>query len=170
MKYKVEGSPTSLGLDPTTARLNFRRLGELAKRLTCLLPTRERVRLSAQLVGRLTYQEGSAGPLMSAIGVFIHALIRGWADAECSVAAEVVLQMFDAEEQLSELLAEEYILGSRVRQELLARNFLHSVFYGEVAPGVNKAETIRQQRLWLRSLISSCLPGRKQVVGAARIL
>ena len=39
-KYKVEGSPTSLGLDPTTARLNFRRLGELAKRLTCLFPTR----------------------------------------------------------------------------------------------------------------------------------
>ena len=77
MKYKVEGSPTSLGLDPTTARLNFRRLGELAKRLTCLLPTRERVRLSAQLVGRLTYQEGSAAPLMSAIGVFIHALVRG---------------------------------------------------------------------------------------------
>ena len=170
-KYKVEGSPTSLGLDPSTARLNFRRLGELAKRLTCLLPTRERVRLSAQLVGRLTYQEGSAGPLMSAIGVFIHALIRGWADAECSVAAEVVLQMFDAEEQISELLAEEYILGSRVRQELLARNFLYSVFYGEVAPGVNKAEIIRQQRLWLRSLISfSCPPGRKQVVGAARVL
>ena len=170
-KYKVEGSPTSLGLDPTTARLNFRRLGELAKRLTCLLPTRERVRLSAQLVGRLTYQEGTAGPLMSAIGVFIHALVRGWADAECGVAAEVVLQMFDAEEQVSELLAEEYILGSRVRQELLARSFLYSVFYGEVAPGVNKAETIRQQRLWLRSLISSfCPPGRNQVVAAARIL
>ena len=169
-KYKVEGSPTSLGLDPTTARLNFRRLGELAKRLTCLLPTRERVRLSAQLVGRLTYQEGSAAPLMSAIGVFIHALVQGWADAECALAAEVVLQMFDSEEQVSELLAEEYILGSRVRQELLARSFLYSVFYGEVAPGVNKAETIRQQRLWLRSLISSCPPGRNQVVAAARIL
>ena len=171
-KYKVEGSPTSLGLDPTTARLNFRRLGELAKRLTCLLPTRERVRLSAQLVGRLTYQEWSAGPspLMSAIGVFFHSLVRGWADAECAVAAEVVLQMFDAEEQLSELLADEYILGSRVRQELLARSFLYSVFHTEVAPGMNKAETIRQQRLWLRSLISSCPPGRNQVVAAARIL
>ena len=169
-KYKVEGSLTSLGLDPTTARLNFRRLGELAKRLTCLLPTRERVRLSAQLVGRLTYQEGSAGPLMSAIGVFIHSLVRGWADAECAVAAEVVLQMFDAEEQLSELLADEYILGSRVRQELLARSFLYSVFHTEVARGMNKAETIRQQRLWLRCLISSCPPGRNQVVAAARIL
>ena len=172
MKYKVEGSPTSLGLDPTTARLNFRRLGELAKRLTCLLPTRERVRLSAQLVGRLTYQEWSSGPspLMSAIGVFFHSLVRGWADAECAVAAEVVLQMFDAKEHLSELLSDEYILGSRVRQELLARSFLYSVFHTEVAPGMNKAETIRQQRLWLRSLISSCPPGRNQVVAAARIL
>merc|ERR1719282_2125412 len=171
MKYKVEGSPTSLGLDPTTARLNFRRLGELAKRLTCLLPTRERVRLSAQLVGRLTYQEWSAGPspLMSAIGVFFHSLVRGWADAECTLAAEVVLQMFDAKEHLSELLSDEYILGSRVRQELLARSFLYSVFHTEVAPGMNKAETIRQQRLWLRSLIS-CPPGRNQVVAAARIL
>ena len=53
-RYKVEGSPTSLGLDPFSARLNFRRLGELAKRLTCLLPTKERVKVSAQLVGRLS--------------------------------------------------------------------------------------------------------------------
>jgi len=171
-RYKVEGSPTSLGLDPSSARLNFRRLGELAKRLTCLLPTKERVKVSAQLVGRLSYQESGAAPLMSAIGVFIHALVRGWEDLECCSAVDAILQMFNAEEeQLSELLTDDYILGSRVRQELLARSFLYSVFHQEVAPGVNRAETRRQQRLWIRHLVTfSCPPGRNQVVGVARLL
>ena len=171
-RYKVEGYPTTLGLDPSTARLNFRRLGELAKRLTCLLPTKERVKASAQLVERLFYQEGSAAPLMSALGTFIHALVRGWEDLECRSAVEVILQLFNVEEeQLSELLMEEYILGSRVRQELLARSFLYSVFHQEVAPGVNGAEVRRQQRLWIRYLVTfSCPPGRNQVVGVARLL
>jgi len=171
-QYKVEGSPTTLGLDPSSARLNFRRLGELVKRLTCLLPTKERVKVSAQVIGRLSYQEGSAAPLMSAIGVFIHALIRGWKDVECRSAAEAILQMFNAEEeQLSELLTEEYILGSRVRQELLTRSFLYSVFHQEVAPGVNRAEGRRQQRLWIRYLVTfACPPGRNRVVGVARLL
>jgi len=96
-KFKVEGSPQPWFCPTTIARLNFRRLGELAKRLTCLFFTRERVRPSAQLVERLTFQLESARPLMPAIGVFIHALVRGWADAWCVVTAEVVLQMFDAE-------------------------------------------------------------------------
>ena len=171
-RYKVEGSPTALGLDPSSARLNFRRLGELAKRLTCLLPTKERVKVSAKFVGRLTYQEGSAAPLMSAIGVFIHALMRGWEDVECRSAADAILQMFNAgEEQLSELLTEEYILGSRMRQELLTRSFLYSVFHQEVAPGVNRAEGRRQQRLWIRYLVTfACPPGRNQVVAVARLL
>ena len=171
-RYKVEGSPTALGLDPSSARLNFRRLGELAKRLTCLLPTKERVKVSAKFVGRLTYQEGSAAPLMSAIGVFIHALMRGWEDVECRSAADAILQMFNAgEEQLSELLTEEYILGSRMRQELLTRSFLYSVFHQEVAPGVNRAEGRRQQRLWIRYLVTfACPPGRNQAVAVARLL
>ena len=171
-RYKVQGSAAALGLDPSSARLNFRRLGELAKRLTCLLPTKERVKVSAQVIGRLSYQEGSAAPLMSAIGVFIHALIRGWKDVECRSAAEAILQMFNAEEeQLSELLTEEYILGSRVRQELLTRSFLFSVFHQEVAPGVNRAEGRRQQRLWIRYLITfACPPGKNRVVGVARLL
>ena len=171
-RFKVEGSPTTLGLDPSSARLNFRRLGELAKRLTCLLPTKERVKVSAQFVGRLSYQEGSAAPLMSAVGVFIHALVRGWEDVECRSAADAILQMFNAEEeQLSELLREEYILGSRVRQELLTRSFLYSVFHQEVAPGVNRAEVRRQQRLWIRYLVTfACPPGRNQMERVARLL
>ena len=171
-RYKVDGSPIALGLDPSSARLNFRRLGELAKRLTCLLPTKDRVKVSAQIIGRLSYQEGSAAPLMSAIGVFIHALVRGWEDVECRSAADAILQMFNAaEEKLSQLLTEEYILGSRVRQELLARSFLYSVFHQEVAPGVNRAEVRRQQRLWIRYLVTfACPPGRNQEVGVARLL
>ena len=109
---------------------------------------------------------------MSAIGVFIHALVRGWEDLECCSAVDAILQMFNAEEeQLSELLTDNYILGSRVRQELLARSFLYSVFHQEVAPGVNRAEARRQQRLWIRHLVTfSCPPGRNQVVGVARLL
>ena len=173
-RFKVKDSPTDLGLDPTHARLNFRRLGELAKRLTCLLPTKDRIKASAQIVRRFSYQEASPAPcpLMAALGVFIHALVRGWADGECAVAADAVVQMFNAEEQqLSELLTDEYILGSRVRQELLARSFLYSVFHQEVAPGVSRTEVRRQQRLWIRHLVSSsCPPGRKREVGVARLL
>ena len=48
-KYKLEDCKYLLGLDPATARTNFTRLGELAKRLTCLLPTEERVTVSSRV-------------------------------------------------------------------------------------------------------------------------
>jgi len=91
-KFKVEGSPQPWFCPTTIARLNFRRLGELAKRLTG-----ERVRPSAQLVERLTFQLESARPLMPAIGVFIHALAARRMPGVLLLPAEVVLQMFDAE-------------------------------------------------------------------------
>ena len=82
-----------------------------------------------------------------------------------------LLKKFIDRNCISDLLKDEYILGSRVRQELLARSFLYSVFHQEVAPGVNSAEGRRQQRLWIRQLVTfACPPGINQVVGVARLL
>ena len=134
--------------------------------LTCLLPTVERVTVSTELVSRLSCLQGGSGPLMSVIGVFFHTLVRGWADDECSLAANVILRLFDNVLSLTELLSSHYTLGSRPDQEILARNFLGSVFCHEVI-GRNMQEVRHQQRIWLRALVlavsserRSCMIGR----------
>ena len=139
---------------------NFRRLGELAKRLTCLLPTRQRVAVSAELVTRLSCPQGRSAPLMAAIAVFLHALTRGWADEECSLAAEMIFRVFDTDGHVTELLNPGYVLGSRPQQELTARNFLFSVFHQEVAGR-------EQRQLWLRALVKEASPQGGEV---ARLL
>ena len=145
-QYRAEGWPRPLTLRPISAMPNFRRLGELAKRLTCLLPTRQRVAVSAELVTRLSFPQGRSAPLMAAIAVFLHALTRGWEDEECSLAARMIFREFDTDGRVTELLSPGYVLGSRPQQELAARNFLYFVFHLEV-PG-------REQRqLWLRALV-----------------
>ena len=143
--YRAEGWPRPLTLCPLGDRTNFHHLGELAKRLTCLLPTRQRVAVSAELVTRLSCPQGGSAPLMAAIAVFLHALTRGWADEECSLAAETIFSVFDTDGQVTELLSPLYVLGSRPQQELVARNFLYSVFHHEVPCG--------QRQLWLRVLV-----------------
>ena len=120
-QYRAEGWPRPLTLRPISAMPNFRRLGELAKLLTCLLPTRQRVAVSAELVTRLSCPQGRSAPLMAAIAVFLHALTRGWADEECSLAAEMIFRVFDTDGRVTELLNPGYVLGSRPQQELTAR-------------------------------------------------
>ena len=144
-QYRVEGWTQLLPLCPFSDFTNFRRLGELAKRLTCLLPTRQRVAMAMELVTRFSCPQGGSAPLMAAIAVFLHALTRGWADEECSLAAEMIFRVFDTDGHVTELLSPGYGLGSRPQQELAARNFLYSVFHHEVPVG--------QRQLWLRALV-----------------
>ena len=153
-QYQVEGHASTLGLDPALAPANFRLLGELAKRATCLLPTRERVRVSMGLLGRLSCPWGGSAPLMAALGIFFHTLVRGWADDECAEAAAVVYRLFDVRHEVTELLRSEYVLGTRVEDELLARNFLSSVFDHQVA-AATPAELRLRRRQWLRALVAT---------------
>ena len=159
-KYRVEGCTQLLGLDPVTTRTNFRQLGELAKHMTCLLPTVERVEVSCELVSRLSCPQGGSGPLMAALGHFLHTLLRGWADDECSVAATVIFRLFDYCVAVTGLLGPDYRLGSRLEQEMLVRSFLYSVFHREVM-GRDGEEVRQQQRLWLRSLLLAASPERQ---------
>ena len=100
---------------------------------------------------------------MAAIAVFLHALTRGWADEECSQAAEMIFREFDTDGRVTELLSPGYVLGSRPQQELAARNFLYFVFHHEV-PG-------REQRqLWLRALVREASHEGCQVARLARLL
>ena len=153
-QYQVEGRAATLGLDPALAPANFRRLGELAKRATCLLPTGERVLVGLGLLGRLSCPLGGSAPLMAALGIFLHTLVRGWADDECAEAAAVIYRLFDLRHEVTELLRPEYLLGSRVEEELLARNFLSAVFHHQVAAGA-PAELRLRRRLWLRALVAA---------------
>ena len=169
-KYKLEDCKYVLELDPATARTNFTLLGELAKRLTCLLPTEERVTVSSELVSRFSWCQGGSGPLMTVIGVFFHTLVRGWADDECFLAANVILRLFDNVLGMTELLSSHYTLGSRPDQEILARNFLGSVFYHEVI-GRNMQEVRHQQRIWLRALVLAVSSERRSsVIGRVLLL
>eukprot|EP00092_Neocalanus_flemingeri_P015145 GFUD01016362.1.p1 GENE.GFUD01016362.1~~GFUD01016362.1.p1 ORF type:complete len:470 (-),score=202.14 GFUD01016362.1:265-1485(-) len=160
VKYSITGSKKQHGLDMTRARTNFRQLGVTVKKMTCLLPTRERVMLSTQVMSRLCpcSSLSPTSQLMSLCGVFLHQLVDGWTDEECVLAAGLVFSTFNsggAGGAVSAVVAPSYQLGSRPELEMHVRNFLASVFYKEVASG--------QQRLWLETLLLQTSPERNSL-------
>ena len=147
--FLIKGSEEKYSLNMSAAGINFKMLGILLKKMTCLLPTTERVRLSTKLMSRLSpcSTMSPSTNIMSLCGVFLHQIVRGWTDGEVILAAQLILHTFNSGEEgcLSSILAPDYTLGSRPDIEMHVRNFLSSVFYKEAAFG--------QEHLWLETLL-----------------
>ena len=137
--FLVQGSKEKYILNMVTAGNNFKLLGTLLKKMTCLLPTRERIMTSTKLMSRLSPCSAfsPSSHIMSLCGVFLHQIVRGWTDEEVSHAAQLIFLTFNSGEGgcVSSLLAPNYILGSRPAMEMHVRNFLSSVFFKETAVG-----------------------------------
>ena len=149
-KFFISGSEDQFSVDITKATSNFGTLGIFLKKLTCLLPTTERVILSIKLMSRLSpcTAMSPSSHMMSLCGVFLHQIVRGWADQEVVTAARLVFLKFNSGEEggcVNSILAPGYHLGSRPDVEMHVRNFLASVFYKEAAFG--------QEGLWLETLL-----------------
>ena len=137
VKFFISGSSKKRGVDMTQARSNFKQLGEMMKKLTCLNTTTERVMMSAQLMARLCPCSpwNPTSKIMSLCGVFFHKLVDGWTDEECILAARIVFSTYNSGEAggpVSTVLSPHYQLGSWPALEMHVRNFLASVFFKEV--------------------------------------
>ena len=150
VKYFISGSTKEHGLDMSKARTNFKQLGRMIKKLTCLLSTRERVMLSTRVMSRLSLCSSlsPSSQLMSLCEVFLHRLVHMWADDECLLAAGLVFNTFNSggnSGAVTAVMSPIYRLGSRPELEMQVRNFLASVFYKEVPSD--------QRGLWLETLL-----------------
>ena len=109
----LSGARQQLG--PITTRTIFRQLEVLAKHL----PTVEHFEVSCELLSQLSCPQGGSGLHMAALGYFLHTLVHGWADDDCSMAATIIFCLFDSGLLVTELLAPDYRLESRPEKEML---------------------------------------------------
>merc|ERR1719334_2693458 len=117
-------------------RQGFRRLGLMIKRLTCLLPTRDRINLCSEILSFLA-DSGARHAVHRLGAVCLHQLVKGWAECElCLTAAHVLLQ-FNSDLRVSRELSLTYQLGSNPDLEASVSMFLRSAFWVEVGSGLS---------------------------------
>ena len=133
-------------LDFKRAASDFRKLGSVIKKLSCLLPTAERLKISIQLMIRLSpsSQLYTSSKTYGLCGIFFHRVFRGWTDEELTQAGNMLYDSFTSSGIMAAMMAAQYSLGSIPEMEMEARNFLLSVYVNEVPYG--------QEELWLRIL------------------
>ena len=140
-KFFISGSEKEYSLNMNKmAIINFRQLGIMVKKMTCLFTTRERVMVSTQLMSRLSpcSSLSPSSHMMSLCGVFLHQIVKGWTDEEVVLTARLVFNTFNSggsEGPVAAVMAPSYHLGSRPEMEMHVRNFLSPVFFEEVAFG-----------------------------------
>jgi len=151
-KFSISGSDKQFGLDAAKSRINFKELGLMMKKLTCLLPTKERILASVQLINKLSPSSPWAptSQLMSMCSVSLHQLVLGWTDDECVLAARLIYSSFNSGGAVTTVLAPNYQLGSRPELEVLVKNFFFSMFFKEV-PGYS-------QIFWIQTLLMLTSP------------
>ena len=79
-KFFISGSEKEYSLNMNKmAIINFRQLGIMVKKMTCLFTTRERVMVSTQLMSRLSpcSSLSPSSQMMSLCGIFLHQMAKG---------------------------------------------------------------------------------------------
>jgi len=139
-------------LDFKRAASDFRKLGSVIKKLSCLLPTSERLKISIQLMTRLSpsSQLYTSSKTYSLCGIFFHQVFRGWTDEELTQAGHMLYDSFTSSGIMAVMMEAQYRLGSIPEMEMEARNFLLSLYVNEVPYG--------QEELWLRILLLRVSP------------
>ena len=129
---------------------NFRLLGFLLKKMTCLLPTVKKIRMFTQLMSKIDPCSARADRLMMSLrGVALHKLVEGWKEEEVIYAAELVLHtlLSDQAGSLTSIMAPDYMLGSLPDFEIHVSNFLLNIFVNEVK--------FEQLTLWIDTLVTA---------------
>jgi len=134
------------------AASNFFQLGIFFKKLSCLMPTVERISLCIKIMRRISPIDTTRPPthMMPYCGAFFRKLTKGWADEEIVFAAELIYDSFNCDGHVSMIMSPEYILGSQPDVEMYVRSFLTSVFFKEVEFG--------QEKLWFSILLKKVSP------------
>ena len=164
--FHIAGSPKvndDYYLDFKRASSDFRKLGSVIKKLSCLLPTSERMTICIQLMMRLSpsSQLYTSIKACSLCGTFFHQMFRGWTDEELTQAGNMIYDSFTSSGIMAAIMEAQYSLGSMPEMEMEARNFLLSLFVHEVPYG--------QEELWLRILLLRVTPSL-EVVNISKLL
>ncbi|KAH7954837.1 hypothetical protein HPB49_021977 [Dermacentor silvarum] len=134
-----------------------RNLGVLMKRVTCLFPTKERLKIMLRFIEKFVSRPTlvrshlprdleAAGRQWHQYGAFLMAAVVGWVDSECQLVHEVLLGLSSAQRFTSR------VLGARPgvlrRDELALRHFLRCLFLSEVSPEDSGAWLHRLLQPW----------------------
>ena len=161
----IRGKPHIM-LGTSNVKENFVELGQTLKKLTCLMPTAERMHYLCRILSSLDVKVVQESHLVQNrqifgwIGVLLHTLVLGWADRECETSSSLLVANMREGAGLDTLLGEEYSLGSSKGLEVCYRQYWWSVYHWEVPGG--------QEQLWLDSLLLQTAADNNQVV--ARVL
>jgi hypothetical protein len=150
-------------------RQDFRRLGLMIKRLTCLLPTRNRLNFCSEILSILA-DSGARHAVYRLGAVCLHQLVNGWADSELRLTAAHVLVQFNSDLRVSRVLSLNYQLGSNPHLEASVSMFLRSTFWGEVGPGLPISSAEKMRKIWLMSLLDQVSPDRNPIVISRTLL
>ena len=146
-------------------KAKFVKLGLALKKLTCLMPTVDRIEFLCLLLSRLDFKVIQDGHMVqnklvfSWIGALLHTFVLGWADKECQKASSLLVMNMRERGELSTLLDEDYELGDYPELEIFYRQYWVLVFRREV-----RAEG----QVWLDSLLQQTSAGNNKMV--ARVL
>ena len=128
----------------------FELLGRVVKRLTCLMPTVERITYLCSLISRVDFEVIQESQfvknktLFGWIGILLHSFVRGWVDRECERASSLLVTNMRKEGSLNTLLAEDYIPSTKPSLEICYRQYWFSLYHLEVRDS---------QEIWLESLL-----------------
>ena len=140
-------------------KAKFVELGLALKKLTCLMPTVDRIEFLFALISRLDFEDGQIELAFSWMGALFHTFVLGWADKECREASSLLVMNMREKGELSTLLDEDYDPGDCPELEILYRQYWVNVFLRE-----SRAE----EQVLFESLLWQTSAGNNKMV--ARVL
>ncbi|CAG2183109.1 unnamed protein product, partial [Oppiella nova] len=138
---------------------SYQRLGLLLKRMTCLLPTTERMELLVGVLDRMdAFPTVSLNPLenqrmrvvFECFGQLIHKVIAGWDDSEVKYVYRVLHTVTHIEQRIQILT--KCPLGARQPVEYFVRCFYRFVCI-DPSQKDNKSQTIPEALFWLNRIL-----------------
>ena len=119
-------------------RRKFELLGRVVKKLTCLMPTVERITFLCSLISRVDFEVTQEShfvknrTLFAWIGTLLHSFVRGWVDRECERASSLLVTNMREKGDLDTLLKVDYIPGTRLSLEICYRQYWVNLYHSEV--------------------------------------
>ena len=140
-------------------------LGRVLKKLTCLMPTVERITFLCSLISRVDFEVTQEDhfvknkTLFSWIGILLHTFVRGWVDRGGERASSLLVSNMREKGDLNILLAEDYIPGSRLSLEVCYRQYWFTLYHAEVC---------ESHQVWLDCLLQQTAGNNSKLL--ARVL
>ena len=109
----------------------FKELGLLIKRITCLYPTHDRLRIMISFLNKVNFGFPTANNMfengsntrfiLKCLGFFFHKVIAGWDENECIVVFNLLEKLFDMDTIMYNIFESPF--GSKIALEYFVRSY-----------------------------------------------